>query len=189
MALPFEPGFRGLGPRMALRELLPSPRYTLAVWRRDALVFSKLWRGALLPTWRALWVAHAALAAIPPAPGADRRWLGDLSLFTRHVDYLAYEWKLEDIWSSWRYIVARRKVYSNSVRLENASWRTWAKAKDNLRTVSPESINGSGPGGLGFNGPHVVDCSTDRLARVVVITLPFARGQRVQSGSSFSPPG
>jgi hypothetical protein len=60
---------------------------------------------------------------------------------TRHVDYLAHEWKLEDIWSSWRYIVARRKVYSNSVRLENASWRTWAKAKDNLRTVAPESLN------------------------------------------------
>ena len=60
---------------------------------------------------------------------------------TRHVDYLAHEWKLEDIWASWRYVVARRKVYSNSVRLENASWRTWAKAKDNLRTVSPESLN------------------------------------------------
>jgi hypothetical protein len=60
---------------------------------------------------------------------------------TRHVDYLAHEWKLEDIWSSWRYVVARRKVYSNSVRLENASWRTWAKAKDNLRTVTPESLN------------------------------------------------
>ena len=60
---------------------------------------------------------------------------------TRHADYLAHEWKLEDIWSSWRYVVARRKVYSNSVRLENASWRTWAKAKDNLRTVTPESLN------------------------------------------------
>jgi Fungal protein of unknown function (DUF1752) len=60
---------------------------------------------------------------------------------TRHVDYLAHEWKLEDIWSSWRYVVAKRKVYSNSVRLENASWRTWAKAKDNLRTVTPESLN------------------------------------------------
>jgi len=61
----------------------------------------------------------------------------------RHADYLAHEWKLEDIWSSWRYVVARRKVYSNSVRLENASWRMWAKAKDNLRTISPESINWS----------------------------------------------
>ena len=59
----------------------------------------------------------------------------------RHADYLAHEWKLEDIWSSWRYVVARRKAYSNSVRLENASWRMWAKAKDDLRTVSPESIN------------------------------------------------
>lgn len=59
----------------------------------------------------------------------------------RHADYLAHEWKLEDIWSSWRYVVARRKVYSDSVRLENASWRMWAKAKDNLRTISPESIN------------------------------------------------
>ena len=60
---------------------------------------------------------------------------------TRHVDYLSHEWKEEDIWSSWRYIIARRKVYSNSVRLENASWRTWAKAKDNLKTVSPETLN------------------------------------------------
>jgi hypothetical protein len=59
----------------------------------------------------------------------------------RHADYLAHEWKLEDIWSSWRYVVARRRVYSDSVRLENASWRMWAKAKDNLGTVSPESIN------------------------------------------------
>src|SRR5271154_273739 len=59
----------------------------------------------------------------------------------RHADYLAHEWKLEDIWSSWRYVVARRRVYSDSVRLENASWRTWAKAKDNLRTVTPESLN------------------------------------------------
>lgn len=60
---------------------------------------------------------------------------------TRHVDYLAHEWKEEDIWSSWRYIVARRKTINNSVRLENASWRTWAKAKDNLKTISPESLN------------------------------------------------
>lgn len=60
---------------------------------------------------------------------------------TRHVDYLAHEWKEEDIWSSWRYIVARRKAIPNSVRLENASWRTWMKAKNNLKTVSPEKLN------------------------------------------------
>lgn len=37
--------------------------------------------------------------------------------------------------------MARRKVITNSVRLENASWRTWTKAKDNLKTVSPEKLN------------------------------------------------
>ena len=44
---------------------------------------------ALMPTWRALWIAHEQLAWIEPAPGADKRWEGDLTRFTRHVDYLA----------------------------------------------------------------------------------------------------
>ena len=60
---------------------------------------------------------------------------------TRHVDYLSHNWKEEDIWSSWRHIVGKRKAYSNSTRLENASWRTWAKAKYGLQTVSPERLN------------------------------------------------
>ncbi|KAL9024557.1 MAG: hypothetical protein Q9196_006437 [Gyalolechia fulgens] len=60
---------------------------------------------------------------------------------TRHVDYLSHNWREEDIWSSWRHIVARRKSYSNSTRLENASWRTWAKSKYRLKTVSPETLN------------------------------------------------
>ncbi|KAL8768728.1 MAG: hypothetical protein Q9209_005146 [Squamulea sp. 1 TL-2023] len=60
---------------------------------------------------------------------------------TRHVDYLSHNWNEEDIWSSWRHVVARRKVYSNSTRLENASWRTWAKSKYRLKTVSPETLN------------------------------------------------
>jgi len=60
---------------------------------------------------------------------------------TRHVDYLSHNWKEEDIWSSWRHIVSKRKVYSNGPRLENASWRTWAKSKYRLKTVSPEALN------------------------------------------------
>jgi hypothetical protein len=60
---------------------------------------------------------------------------------TRHVDYLSHEWREEDLWSSWRYIVSRRKAYTNSVRLENASWRTWIKTKYRLKTVSPETLN------------------------------------------------
>jgi lipooligosaccharide transport system permease protein len=32
-------------------DLVPAPRYAAAVWMRNARVFSKLWRGALLPTF------------------------------------------------------------------------------------------------------------------------------------------
>ncbi|KAI0019566.1 protein phosphatase type 1 complex subunit Hex2/Reg1 [Xylariomycetidae sp. FL0641] len=60
---------------------------------------------------------------------------------TQHVDYLSHNWKEEDIWSSWRYVVSRRGEFSNGPRLENASWRTWMKAKYRLRTVSPEKLN------------------------------------------------
>ena len=60
---------------------------------------------------------------------------------TKHMDYLSLNWQEEDIWSSWRHIILKRDVYSNSARLENASWRTWIKAKNKLKTVSPESLN------------------------------------------------
>ncbi|KAL2199797.1 hypothetical protein P885DRAFT_29544 [Corynascus similis CBS 632.67] len=60
---------------------------------------------------------------------------------SQHVDYLSHDWREEDIWSSWKLIVSRRGDYSNSARLENASWRTWMKAKNNLNTVSAETLN------------------------------------------------
>ena len=60
---------------------------------------------------------------------------------SRHVDYLSHNWKEEDIWSSWRYMIGKRKYYQNGARLENASWRTWAKAKFNLKTLSPEKLD------------------------------------------------
>ncbi|KAF1833018.1 hypothetical protein BDW02DRAFT_399392 [Decorospora gaudefroyi] len=60
---------------------------------------------------------------------------------SHHVDYLSYEWQEEDIWSSWRHIVEHRRVYGERSRLENASWRTWAKSQFKLKTVSPETLN------------------------------------------------
>lgn len=60
---------------------------------------------------------------------------------SRHVDYLSHEWEQSDIWSSWRYVVARRTKIANWERLENAAWRTWSKTRQNLRTISPESLN------------------------------------------------
>jgi hypothetical protein len=60
---------------------------------------------------------------------------------SRHVDYLSHDWREEDIWSSWKHIVSKRKVYGERSRLENASWRTWAKQKYQLKTVPPDSLN------------------------------------------------
>src|SRR5919109_4419005 len=44
-----EGAYAGLGARIPLRDLVPSPRHAAAVWRRNARVFSKLWKGVLLP--------------------------------------------------------------------------------------------------------------------------------------------
>ena len=60
---------------------------------------------------------------------------------TRHVDYLSHVWKDEDLWSSWRHIVAKRRTYGETSRLENAAWRTWGKSQYDLHTVSPVSLN------------------------------------------------
>lgn len=60
---------------------------------------------------------------------------------SRHVDYLSHNWKEEDIWASWKLIVSKTGEYPNRERLENASWRTWIKAKYGLKTVSPETLN------------------------------------------------
>ena len=60
---------------------------------------------------------------------------------SRYVDYLSHDWEEEDIWSSWKHIVSKRKIYGDATRLENASWRTWTKSQYRLRTVRPESLN------------------------------------------------
>lgn len=83
---------------------------------------------------------------------------------SRHVDYLSHEWREEDIWASWRYVTARKKDYSNGVRLENASWRTWTKAKHHLGTISPETLNWLKDYDVTWlYGPLKTSCSTDTL--------------------------
>jgi hypothetical protein len=80
----------------------------------------------------------------PESPEVYERAEDDLAIKSqpsRHVDYLSHNWREEDIWSSWKHIVSRRGDYTNAARLENASWRTWMKAKNKLSTVSPETLN------------------------------------------------
>ncbi|PWN50796.1 hypothetical protein IE53DRAFT_315092 [Violaceomyces palustris] len=57
------------------------------------------------------------------------------------VDYLSHQWTDEDVWSSWKAMTKRKNEIANGVRLENASWRTWAKQRGKLKTISPETLN------------------------------------------------
>ncbi|CAK9782078.1 hypothetical protein CC85DRAFT_309129 [Cutaneotrichosporon oleaginosum] len=57
------------------------------------------------------------------------------------VDYLSHNWTEEDVWASWRNMTRHKHEIANGVRLENASWRTWNKQRNKLRTISPETLN------------------------------------------------
>ncbi|KAI9492023.1 hypothetical protein BDB00DRAFT_930085 [Zychaea mexicana] len=57
------------------------------------------------------------------------------------VDYLSYRFDEMDLAASWRVMTKQKKDIVNGLRLENASWRTWAKHKYRLSTVSPETLN------------------------------------------------
>ncbi|KAI0352400.1 hypothetical protein OH77DRAFT_1409262 [Trametes cingulata] len=57
------------------------------------------------------------------------------------VDYLSHNWKEEDVWRSWRSMTRQKNAIANGMRLENASWRTWWKQRNKLRTISPETLN------------------------------------------------
>ncbi|KAH9995492.1 hypothetical protein BJV77DRAFT_1093571 [Russula vinacea] len=68
----------------------------------------------------------------------------DSSLSTQprgQVDYLSHEWREEDVWRSWRNMTRQKNEIANGVRLENASWRTWWKQRNQLKTISPETLN------------------------------------------------
>ncbi|KAK0188630.1 hypothetical protein F5146DRAFT_932904 [Armillaria mellea] len=57
------------------------------------------------------------------------------------VDYLSHDWQEEDVWKSWRNMTRQKNEIANGMRLENASWRTWWKQRNKLKTVSPETLN------------------------------------------------
>ncbi|KDQ61498.1 hypothetical protein JAAARDRAFT_30947 [Jaapia argillacea MUCL 33604] len=57
------------------------------------------------------------------------------------VDYLSHEWREEDVWRSWRSMTRQKNAIVNGMRLENASWRTWWKQRNGLKTISPETLN------------------------------------------------
>ena len=63
------------------------------------------------------------------------------------VDYFGKAWKEEDIWSTWRYVVSRRRMYvlEEGLRFENASWRSWSKSRFSLPEVGQHVVGWYGP--------------------------------------------
>ena len=64
------------------------------------------------------------------------------------VDYLSHPWLEEDVARSWSNIKSQQSREKNSaadlsnmLRLENASWRTWWKQRNKLKTISPQTLN------------------------------------------------
>ena len=53
----------------------------------------------------------------------------------------SHVWKEEDVWRSWRNMTRQKNAIANGTRLENASWRTWWKQRNKLKTISPETLN------------------------------------------------
>jgi hypothetical protein len=82
----------------------------------------------------------ASLSALARAPVPDDADV-QTSIPSICVDYLSHEWQEEDVWASWRSMTRHKNEISNGVRLENASWRTWWKQRNKLRTISPETLN------------------------------------------------
>jgi len=58
-----------------------------------------------------------------------------------HVDYFSHAWCVEDILASWRHLQSRERSSKNAARLENATWRAWAKVSSDLPIVSPQEID------------------------------------------------
>ncbi|KAF9197723.1 hypothetical protein BGZ49_001711 [Haplosporangium sp. Z 27] len=58
------------------------------------------------------------------------------------IDYLGSSWNNEDdIAASWKFMTKQKNDLINGLRLENASWRNWAKQRHHLKTISPKALN------------------------------------------------
>ncbi|KAI9297966.1 hypothetical protein K502DRAFT_323038 [Neoconidiobolus thromboides FSU 785] len=57
------------------------------------------------------------------------------------VDYLTHQWEFEDLALSWKAVSRHSDTSLNCSRLENASWRIWAKQRKNIPTLNPEKLN------------------------------------------------
>jgi hypothetical protein len=81
------------------------------------------------------------LGSVSANAAPDDSALTALTLARGQVDYLSHDWQEEDVARSWRSMTRNKNEIANGMRLENASWRTWWKQRNKLKTVTPETLN------------------------------------------------
>jgi hypothetical protein len=95
----------------------------------------------LCETW-----SNASCATPPPTSPPFIFAEDDISLHAsvqpaHCVDYLAHEWKTDDLWTSYKHVHSHRISLRASKRLENALWRVWWRDYQGLKRVDPEVIH------------------------------------------------
>ncbi|KAJ5195526.1 uncharacterized protein N7498_008964 [Penicillium cinerascens] len=58
-----------------------------------------------------------------------------------NVDYLSHVWREEDIWVTRRFVLREKSALKNSIRLENALWRTWTQCQQQLNIVPSDRVD------------------------------------------------
>ncbi|CAG9953421.1 unnamed protein product [Clonostachys rosea f. rosea IK726] len=99
------------------------------------------------------------------------------SQYGRNIDYLDHDWSEEHLWWCWKYITTHRGYTPDENRLENIIWRAWAKCKNNLRTVSPSTINWLRDKDVGYlYGPFRPSTDLDRSEQTWTrALLPYSK--------------
>ena len=90
--------------------------------------------------------SNASCATPPPTTPPFIFAEDDISLHTSSqpahcVDYLAHEWKTDDLWTSYKHVHSHRDGIRASKRLENALWRVWWRDSHSIQRLDPEVIH------------------------------------------------
>ncbi|KAK3816593.1 MAG: hypothetical protein J3Q66DRAFT_342919 [Benniella sp.] len=104
------------------------------------------------------------------------------------IDYLGSNWNNEDdIAASWKFMTKQKNDLINGLRLENASWRNWAKQRHNLKTVNPRTLNWLKDSDTTWLYGPLYKASIDEfdLARFGTQTIPA--GAKIPTSPSDSP--
>lgn len=96
---------------------------------------------SLCETW-----SNASCATPPPTTPPFIFAEDDISLHCSSqpaycVDYLAHEWEVDDLWTSYKHVHSHREGIRASQRLENALWRVWWRDNRGLERIDPEIIH------------------------------------------------